>query len=197
MSSLLPPALIEGFLGSVVFVHSQLIKMFRLFHHTVREGTFLPCFCLHIFENAAFPRTAPLIWNFVIIIWLRLCYWVCVRLRDWCEEGRVAGYVAVQRLIKAEIATVVCKHPCTNENVNWYYFWLWTWVKGTCWGVFLLLLLLLSVLKKKERIGSCVPLCELHLFATSCYKNRSNGLVSAMFSATACVTVKCLTFSTY
>lgn len=37
---------------------------------------------------------------------------------------------------------------------------------------------------KKESIGSCVPLCELHFFATSCYKNRSKGLVSAMFSAT-------------
>lgn len=36
---------------------------------------------------------------------------------------------------------------------------------------------------KKERIGSCVPLCELHLFATSCYRNGSHDLVSAMFSA--------------
>lgn len=39
---------------------------------------------------------------------------------------------------------------------------------------------------KKERIGSCVPLYELHLFATSCYKNRSYRLVSAMFSAAVC-----------
>lgn len=46
-----------------------------------------------------------------------LCYLACVRLRGWCEEGRVAGYVALQRPIKAEIKTVVCKHPRTTETI--------------------------------------------------------------------------------
>lgn len=32
-------------------------------------------------------------------------------------EGRLTGYVAVQRLMVAVIATVVYKHPCTNEVV--------------------------------------------------------------------------------
>lgn len=43
--------------------------------------------------------------------------------------------------------------------------------KGTCRLSFSFSL----SISKKERIGSCVPLCELHLFATSCYKNRSYG----------------------
>lgn len=42
----------------------------------------------------------------VVSLWWTVWHLVFVKLRDWYEEGRVAGYVALQRLIEAVIPTV-------------------------------------------------------------------------------------------
>lgn len=46
-------------------LHTQLIKMFTLFHHTVHQGTSLDVLCCVIrFWNPGFPRVALLLWIF-------------------------------------------------------------------------------------------------------------------------------------
>lgn len=90
----------------------------------------------------------------------------------------MAGYVARLVLIKAEIMTVVYKQLCTIEsslkvapsiqrhrNVSFETMR----VKGLflkaarCW----------ARIREHVDLVCCVPLGFLHLFATSCYKNRS------------------------